>query len=1141
MPATESAPAAGPSLEQILWRSMDRFGEGPALLDAEEFAAHVSGVFEGNVPAEAWVERFFAGHPEDPLHDQNRPRDMAEAIVRATRRRLPVYEFDLARLEYVLIEDKKKVVVVSDFGQFALERDDQVSRAIESAILPGSASRQDRRSDQPRAFYVRASGEVVGVDVKKIAAALGQLMARQVSMPAVDRPATRLLPFGPAKRALNETREERALRQDPRTRAPLPPPRLSRTPAPVAAPGTSATTVLVVLPDGSLARPSIGSATRWQGMVGSLAARDQAQARAGPRFVVQAGQVVAVFTGGERQRPGSAGEKALLRGEGVAAARGEGAPTRVLGDDELARAFARGAMGISGLRERDRFWVQPEAAFRSGGEQQALAQGGRGTGTAQVVGLKLGQVTGDPWADWALTGGEVWKAALDRGPGPAAETAFPGSRVVAFRAPDGSVLVQRASGTVRLAANDRSAGPSRAGPLAPRAGAIPATALASLQLALERTAMAGGFHLPMLKIATAPDAVEAGRGLSSDGLARLAGPASRQGTTARLVLSMPFPNAGEMHVGPDLEAALQAVVGGTVAPVAIRLRAAPPDFAEPRSLHARALGSARQALFKLDVEDPGQLSGLPHLLAQAVEQGGSWQPGRGAPLPSALRQVAFGAPFAAAPELAFSAGPAEPRALRPGEDEIVIPLPLWSQMGRGQVSETEQIMASPLSPRASTPPLGVYQLVAPAGTPLDFTSSSSPAVQVHGPGLLQLGARGSQVSARVAGGSFNLGKIALDVPRGRMRLGAPLDPVALREMRESASPALPRLELPRPGPAALAAPQPQAGPALPPGDGAPLRSAPQGGAVDAFLARAHAAGSALAGQLPSLTATPVLAGLPPSIALPDVTSPRSASGAGLAPGMWSGHRPSAEGYQRWTYGESVPARSFSSSGVDLSGLARPQYPSIPSALRFRYAGAPLWWSRATRSIGGAAAEDATEAPLRSGLRAANSAAALWRSIFTAGSLSADVSGGMDAGRDASADEMSALGRKLDALAGAALAGPGAAGRGAETVYVAMNGSGRAGTMTASAAHRARAQALELSIVAAIPPSPPPLESMGGGAVSAEAPHARGKGAHAAHGPAKEHEDAVSHSKIEGSVDAIAQRIYHRIRRRIQSDRERFGG
>jgi len=34
---------------------------------------------------------------------------------------------------------------------------------------------------------------------------------------------------------------------------------------------------------------------------------------------------------------------------------------------------------------------------------------------------------------------------------------------------------------------------------------------------------------------------------------------------------------------------------------------------------------------------------------------------------------------------------------------------------------------------------------------------------------------------------------------------------------------------------------------------------------------------------------------------------------------------------------------------------------------------------------------------------------------------------------------------------------------------------------------------------------------------------------------------VSHSKIEGSVDAIAQRIYHRIRRRIQSDRSGSAG
>ena len=66
--------------------------------------------------------------------------------------------------------------------------------------------------------------------------------------------------------------------------------------------------------------------------------------------------------------------------------------------------------------------------------------------------------------------------------------------------------------------------------------------------------------------------------------------------------------------------------------------------------------------------------------------------------------------------------------------------------------------------------------------------------------------------------------------------------------------------------------------------------------------------------------------------------------------------------------------------------------------------------------------------------------------------------------------------------------------------------------------------------------------MSSAARAGEAPHARGKShGHPAQEHAKEADDAVSHSRIEGSVDAIAQRIYHRIRRRIQSDRERFGG
>ena len=62
----------------------------------------------------------------------------------------------------------------------------------------------------------------------------------------------------------------------------------------------------------------------------------------------------------------------------------------------------------------------------------------------------------------------------------------------------------------------------------------------------------------------------------------------------------------------------------------------------------------------------------------------------------------------------------------------------------------------------------------------------------------------------------------------------------------------------------------------------------------------------------------------------------------------------------------------------------------------------------------------------------------------------------------------------------------------------------------------------------------------------EVAHARGKGRvgpgdHHGHGHEHEEGERTSHSKIDGSVDAIAQRIYHRIRRRIQNDRERFGG
>src|SRR3954452_14270077 len=90
---------AGPSLEQILWRAMDRWEERPALVDSDEFAAHIEHVFDGHLPSEDWVARFFDG--SDAMHKA--PADMAEAIVQATRERLHVYEFDLKRLEYVIV------------------------------------------------------------------------------------------------------------------------------------------------------------------------------------------------------------------------------------------------------------------------------------------------------------------------------------------------------------------------------------------------------------------------------------------------------------------------------------------------------------------------------------------------------------------------------------------------------------------------------------------------------------------------------------------------------------------------------------------------------------------------------------------------------------------------------------------------------------------------------------------------------------------------------------------------------------------------------------------------------------------------------------------------------------------------------
>src|SRR5713101_8062155 len=1114
---------AGPSLEDVLWRAMDRFAEEPAVLDAEEFAARIAGAFDGELPEEAFVERFLEGNPE-----LARKADMAEAIVRSTPARLHVYQFDLGHLDYVVIEEEEQVVVVSDFGQFALTNDRPAQQAIASAVVrdrSGLESRAvDRASSEPRAYLVRQDGDLVVLDVQKLAAAIARLPVKQVSAPAVVRPPVRLLPFEPRVRRLTARSEERALRENDRLLSMPVPPRartsgLDDGPIADARPSTAAPAVLVLLPDGSLARPEMGSAARWHRMVSDWARRAGLLASSGgsvavsgtQRFTVQAGKVSAVFTGGEsRLAPGAVGGTAAARGDGVVAARADFAPVRVLGDDELAQAVAAGAARIvagwaapisMGAETRDRYWVQPETVFaptRQDRELVARSDPSAGldapSGPQVAAGepLGLGQITGDPWADWALQVGWAGEAAplaakalRDRAP---REIRLRGEPVVAFRAPDGTLLLNGERGPIRLAAIDRDreggppdgaalgdAAPSgaidaqrlRVPRLAPRSGALPATALAALRIALERTAVAGGYKLPVGELVAAPEAVEAGRSLplaaddSRRRAASLAAPASLAGDpgskVARLLLSIPFPNPGEVHVRPNQADSLTdylsaPVVHATARPVpelsvvpvaAAAIDPAYPFSGEAGSLHARAVSHARRAqdeLYSLPAFQAGaaeSLSALPPLLHRAVVASGEFSPGPGAPMPGAIRRFALAGPFEPAePVAAPEAEPGPGRPLGPGEDEIVIPLPLWVQMGRGQASSTDHVMASPVARTSYAPPLGTYTLVRPADFRLldaeDESLEATPGlVELSGPTGIRLRPR-VQGGARAhsAGGKLVLGHVPLDDgsslvgARGRIRVGEPLDAQAVAARRAAFEQSVPA-----------------------------LRQVPLAGEVEDR----------------ALPSRPVLGAL---------TAAEESDGIeGLPPGAWSGALPgSPGGYVPWTYsGELRRGATTAVGGVGLAPLPRPDVPALPTGMRFRFVAAPLWWSSALpdRSAEGEESAPASRA-VRSGLRAANSAAAIWRSIFAAGAPGGDLSGGMDRGHDEPARALSGVERRMDVLVslglvggGAAAAAPAAGARGPETVYVAMDEQGRAGTATAGQVRRtnALARSVEMRIVA----------------------------------------------------------------------------
>ncbi|MGZ6125182.1 MAG: hypothetical protein ACXWLR_09495, partial [Myxococcales bacterium] len=999
MPAGETETSA-PSLEQILWRAMDRFREAPALLDAEEFARHLEHAFDAALPEEAFADRFFAG--VDRLHRQD---TLAAAVVRAAERRLHVYEFDLDRLEYVIVEDDRDVVVVSEFGQFRVENDDALGRALEAAVV----KRPERAAAEPRAYYVRASGEVLGVEVGKVARTLERARLRQVSMPPVSAPGRRLSPFNPVRREMTEAREERALEQ-----------RLGPSPG---------------LPAGWDGRATIGSATRWERMLGLTAQP------AGRYVVVQAGEVVAIVATGAREFEG---ERALATSETLAAVRGGGAPVQALGGSRGSDAL-RPVWQVTPGAPADPFCVQPEDAFLVGPaflERTFIARP-----------LQLGQITGDPWTDWTLTAAELPQRLTDdrvplAGAAPftlsqegvegrlqsrsgslRSTTATPVARrgrgfrledaaVVAFRAPDGTLVVNRPSSPVPLGESDRPEAPfalraggdlllragalpvvalRAGGDLVPRAGALPVVALRALQMALERTAAAGGYRLPATRIFQARNAIAFGKALPlrpSDPrrqFLRLAAPLTVADHAARLVVSMPFPNRGQLHVGQDLSEALHAYLAAPAMPLvhpaspSIGRHETPLGFS---AAQAEAIRSGREALLTLElpaamplVAATPSIAGLPALLRRALDASGAWTAGPGAPLPLAVRDLVERSPFRTAG--AEVSAPAGRRPPGPGEEEIVIPLPLWAQLRRGA---TDVVLApgadagehaAALSPAAAAggyaPPLGAYRLVAPERGATELTAgpasegawfdsavqerlavelAAHPGIRLEraGPGGLRISREPGRSAVERSPFPGSQAPVPARRPPRRLDSGAV---VVLPEVVAGAS------EADSPERTSTGSPPESTPPFAAPGS--PARAA-------ASTTRS----AAVAAPRPAGGFGALEAGMK--------TEPAAAA---LPAGSWSAERAdAARGIGRRS--SATPRETVAEDGILVTAPAAPGSRQVAVSLRFRYVGAPLWWSSGNAAQVREDLPPDAQGALRAGLGAANTAAALWRSVLVAG-------------------------------------------------------------------------------------------------------------------------------------------------------------
>ncbi len=378
--------------------------------------------------------------------------------------------------------------------------------------------------------------------------------------------------------------------------------------------------------------------------------------------------------------------------------------------------------------------------------------------------------------------------------------------------------------------------------------------------------------------------------------------------------------------------------------------------------------------------------------------------------------------------------------------------------------------------------------------------------------------------ARAAGASSSVGsdRQLSDLERPGAMLSAPVHRKARGESLESRAPEMPVVRAPAPEAEAASSPLtpranvPERGPAR---ATSALAAEPQSSPPTAFAPPRGSAAGASGGQ-GEPAAAPVAA--PRPSAMFEVVAPvrRLARAGGILRFSYPA------GPRWWAMGAATPAGQGSAAALPVAGSAPTlvtKRADLPLSASVPELGPTFTALLVPSTVGEAAASGAKPgmaSPAAFGARGAR-----------VNGLSAASSG---ASGSASSGAAAALGPSSAALP-LELTAPSES----ELAFVAVAPTGEAKLMTRSAAAqlatRRQAGSVEMTVVAGIAPQAPSLEEMA--AAGHERPHAKGKnagGARSAHGKS----DALS---LQGTVDSLAQRIYHRLKRRLQSDRERFGG